>query len=66
MTDVLALPVVALPKSSGGGVVESHSSQSARRMGHPLFVVVSAYSRFLTALSALFGMTKFIMGLWHD
>ena len=39
--------------------MESHSSQSARRMGHPGSVVVPADSRFLTGLSARFGMAKF-------
>jgi len=38
--------------------VESHVSQRARDMGHPRFVWASANSRFLTGLSARFGMTK--------
>ncbi len=32
--------------------MESHVSQKTRDMGHPWFVVASAYSRFLTELSA--------------
>ena len=47
--------------------MESHSSASLRagffakraKHGAPSFMLVSAYSRFLTGLSARFGMTKF-------
>jgi hypothetical protein len=53
--------------------VESHPSASLRagsfakyaKDGPPSFVVVSAYSGFLSGLSALFGMTKFYAGLRH-
>jgi hypothetical protein len=34
--------------------------RSGQAMGHPRFVVVSANSRFLTGLSARFGMTRFL------
>ena len=40
------------------GAVESHVSQKRRDMGHPAVVVASANSRFLTGLSARFGMTR--------
>ncbi len=42
------------------GAVESHVSQKRRDMGHPAVVVASANSRFLTGLSARFGMTSLI------
>ena len=41
-TEVVAFPVVALPSPQRDGAVESHASQSARRMGHP-----RAEARFL-------------------
>jgi hypothetical protein len=65
--------VAALPNLSRDEFVESHSSQNARRMGHPGFVVAAADSRFLDCerasavaddLSSL-GMTGFLGRLRH-
>jgi hypothetical protein len=46
------------PNPQRDGVVESRVSQKTRDMGHPRVVVASANSRFLTGLSARFGMTR--------
>jgi hypothetical protein len=42
VAEAAGLPAVALPSPQRDGVVESHLSQPARKMGHPRSVVVSA------------------------
>jgi hypothetical protein len=64
-TDVVAFPIVALLKSSEGWGCGIPLFAKCAKNGAPSFVVVSAYSRFLTGLSALFGMTNFYAGLRH-
>jgi hypothetical protein len=66
-TEVVPFPVVALPKSSEGWGCGVPLFARCAKNGAASFVVVSADSRFLTGLSALFGMTNFIIiiGWWH-
>jgi hypothetical protein len=63
--EVVAFPVVVLSKSSEGWGCGIPPFAKCAKDGPPSFVVVSAYSRFLSGLSALFGMTKFYAGLRH-
>jgi hypothetical protein len=60
---VVPFPVVALYKSSEGWGCGIPPFAKCAKDGAPSFVVVLAYSRFLTGLSARFGMTKFYAGL---
>ena len=64
----MPFPVVAFPESLEGWGCGIPLFAKCAKDGAPSFVVVSAYSRFLTGLSALFGMTNFIIiiGWWHD
>ena len=62
----MAFPGVAIPESSEGWGCGIPLFAKCAKDGAPSFVVVSADSRFLTGLSARFGMTKFIMGSRHD
>ena len=64
--EVVAFPVVALPKSSEGWGCGIPLFTKCAKNGPPLFVVASACSRFLTGLSARFGMTRFYGGLRCD
>jgi hypothetical protein len=64
--EVVAFPVVALSRSSEGWGCGIPLFAECAKNGPPSFVVVSAYSRFLSGLSALFGMTKFYGGLRRD
>jgi|GEM_PF-6209923 hypothetical protein len=58
-TEVVPFPVVALPESSEGWGCGIPPFAKCAKDGAPSFVVVLAYSRFLTGLSARFGMTRF-------
>jgi hypothetical protein len=55
----VAFPGVAIPESSEGWGCGIPPFAKCAKDGAASFVVVSADSRFLTGLSALFGMTKF-------
>ena len=55
----MAFAGVALAKSSEGWGCGIPPFAKCAKDGAASFVVVSADSRFLTGLSALFGMTKF-------
>jgi len=62
-TEVVPFPVVALPNHQRDGPWNPMSRKKMRDMGHPRVVVASADSRFLTGLSARFGMTRVSCGL---
>jgi hypothetical protein len=55
-------PVVALPNSQSDEVVESHLSQSARKMGHPRSREENKLED--QQLNTLFDYTKFHIGLY--
>ena len=65
-TEVVPFPVVVLSKSSEGWGCGIPPFAKCAKNGAASFVVVSAYSGFLSGLSALFGVTKFYAGLWYD
>ena len=61
-TDVVAFAGVALSKSSEGWGCGIPRLAKDARHGAPRFVVVAAYSRFLTGPSSRFGMTRPFLG----